>query len=132
MTQTFRFRFDKLIRDQMSVKMRKLGIDVMDRVMNTEEFQEKLKDKLHEEVTELCTAQTPEDVLEELADVYEVLLSIAKLHQFTAQEIENHAHHKRQEKGGFDARLYTDYVTIAANNPSLAYYKSRPDQYPEL
>ncbi len=46
--------------------------------------------------------------------------------------IQQAAEQKRADKGGFDNRIYNAFVEIEAGNPSLGYYRARPDQYPEV
>ena len=67
-------------------------------------------DKLREEVAELAAAQTSEAVLEEAADVLEVLTAIAAEHGATLDTIVDIARRKREERGGFDMRLWLDGV----------------------
>ncbi len=59
-----------------------------------------LKDKLEEETKEVCEAK-PEDMLEELADVYEVLLALGAAYGHTLQSIQAFADQKRNTLGGF-------------------------------
>ena len=47
-------------------------------------------------------------VLEELADVYEVMSSIAVIEGFTWDDIVSAARMKRHERGGFQKRLYLE------------------------
>ena len=53
MTQTHRFKVDKLIRDKLPQIMRASGIQVFERVMEKDEYLKRLKDKLLEEAKEV-------------------------------------------------------------------------------
>jgi len=59
-----------------------------------------LRDKLLEEAREVHEAK-PEGVLEELADVYEVLLALGAAYGHTLQSIQAFADNKRDTLGGF-------------------------------
>ena len=49
---------------------------------------------------------TAEHRLEELGDVLEVMLALAKIDHFNLDDIVFAAEQKRQERGGFDKRIY--------------------------
>ena len=56
--------------------------------------------KLREETEEVCTSP-PELILEELADVYEVVLALGAAYGHTLQSIQAFADQKRSTLGGF-------------------------------
>ena len=59
-----------------------------------------LQAKLREETEEVITAK-PEDVLEELADVYEVILALGAKYGHALSSIQAYADQKRSTLGGF-------------------------------
>ena len=59
-----------------------------------------LQMKLREETEEVITAK-PEDVLEELADVYEVMLALGAKYGHALSSIQAYADQKRATLGGF-------------------------------
>jgi predicted house-cleaning noncanonical NTP pyrophosphatase (MazG superfamily) len=132
MTQTHRFKVDKLIRDNLPQIMRASGIQVFERVMEKDEYLKRLKDKLLEEAKEVIASGSEKEMREELADLLEVMLSLAKAYGMEFADIQQVAEQKRADKGGFDNRIYNAFVEIEAGNPSLGYYRARPDQYPEV
>ncbi len=132
MTQTHRFKVDKLIRDKLPQIMRASGIQVFERVMEKDEYLKRLKDKLLEEAKEVIASGSEKEMREELADLLEVMLSLAKAYGMELADIQQAAEQKRADKGGFDNRIYNAFVEIEAGNPSLGYYRARPDQYPEV
>ena len=69
---------------------------------------------------------------EELADLLEVMLALVKVYGMEIKDIQEATEQKRAEKGGFHNRIYNAFVEIEAGNPSLEYYRARPDQYPEV
>ena len=132
MTQTHRFKVDKLIRDKLPQIMRASGIQVFERVMEKDEYLKRLKDKLLEEAKEVIASGSEKEMREELADLLEVMLSLAKAYGMELADIQQAAEQKRADKGGFDNRIYNAFVEIESGNPSLGYYRARPDQYPEV
>ena len=79
------------------------------------DYRAALLDKLHEEVAELaCGASDADAVIEEAADVLEVLTAIAAEHGATLDSIVDVARSKRAERGGFDMRLWLDGVDPAS------------------
>ena len=132
MTQTHRFKVDKLIRDKLPQIMRASGIQVFERAMEKDEYLKRLKDKLLEEAKEVIASGSEKEMREELADLLEVMLSLAKAYGMELADIQQAAAQKREDKGGFDNRIYNAFVEIEAGNPSLGYYRARPDQYPEV
>ncbi len=73
--------------------------------LSTNAYRSALLDKLHEEAAELSAAQTTESVLEEAADVLEVLAAIAVEHGVSLDTIGEVARTKREKRGGFAMRL---------------------------
>ncbi len=132
MTQAHRFKVDKLIRDNLPQIMRASGIQVFERVMEKDEYLKRLKDKLLEEAKEVIASGSEKQMREELADLLEVTLALAKVYGMEFADIQQVAEQKRADKGGFDNRIYNAFVEIEAGNPSLGYYRARPDQYPEV
>ena len=96
--------YHKLVRDRIPEIIKSSGKRCVYRIAEEEEYLERLKDKLREEVEELIEDPCPE----ELADVYEVLDQIQrcyKLHGFKAEQIA-----KRVTKGGFEGRIILEAV----------------------
>lgn len=132
MKQKHRFKIDQLIRDNLLEIMSGQGITVKNRTLNHEEYLKSLKDKLIIEAQEVCSASTPKDLNEELADVLEIIISLASLNNVTLNEIMQLADKKRSAKGSFNKQIYADFVEIEEDNPAIDYYRARPDQYPEI
>lgn len=132
MTRLRRFKMDKLGRDFAGDMIRAQGADVCDRIMEPEEYAQRLRDKLIEESNEAIAETTKDGMTEELADVLEVIYALGKTLGITPQEIEDARREKRHTKGGFDARLYCDYVTAPDNSPVTEHCLKNSDKYPEI
>jgi predicted house-cleaning noncanonical NTP pyrophosphatase (MazG superfamily) len=61
--------------------------------------------KVSEEAQELSRAETDENIMEEMADVYEVIDAISALRNFSETEVRDVQDKKRKARGGFDDRL---------------------------
>lgn len=125
-----RFRVQKLIRDRLPAIMRAQGLQVFDRRLNDAEFIAALKDKLVEEAQEVGEATSQDDLIDELADVMEVIAALADASGVTAGEIEARRQAKRAERGGFDERVFNAAVEARDGLPAAEYYLARPMQYP--
>ena len=125
-----RFRVQKLIRDRLPAIMRAQGLQVFDRRLNDAEFIAALKDKLVEEAQEVGAATSQDDLIDELADVMEVIAALAEASGVTPGEIEARRRAKRAERGGFDERVFNAAVEARDGLPAAEYYLARPMQYP--
>lgn len=103
------FKIDKLVRDHTPEIMRSHGMIVYDMVMEKDEYAERLKDKLLEEAKEVTASKTPDEILEELADLLEVIYALSKESGLSIEQVEEKRISKKQERGGFENRIYIDY-----------------------
>lgn len=131
MGQIHRFKVDKLVRDKLPQIMGSSGVQMNERVMNNEEYLKRLKDKLLEESQEVMASTCEKEMCEEMADLYEVMSATLKIYGLNFEVIQNLALKKRNEKGGFDNKIYCDYVEIEEGSSHLTYFRDKPDKYPE-
>ncbi|WP_431954486.1 nucleoside triphosphate pyrophosphohydrolase [Nocardia lijiangensis] len=101
----------KLVRDRIPEIIRADGGTPDVRVLDADDYETALHDKLFEEAAELRAADA-DDRLEEAADVLEVLLALATLNGFTLEDIVSTAKAKFAERGGFEDRLWLDGVGV--------------------
>lgn len=97
----------KLIRDRVPERVQDDGGSIECRVLGAHDFERALHAKLLEEAGEVIDATDRSDVLDEIADVREVLTAIAALQGITEEAIVARMAAKRTTHGGFDARLHT-------------------------
>ena len=69
-----------------------------------------LKRKLYEEYNEVLASNTKEELIEELADMLEVIKALSRLHNVSLDELIKIANKKAEEKGGFNDRVFLKYV----------------------
>ncbi|HEX2558948.1 nucleoside triphosphate pyrophosphohydrolase [Phenylobacterium sp.] len=131
MTEVLRFRVEKLIRDGLPQIMRRQGLQVFERVLDDAEYLAELRRKLVEEAAEAASADA-DSLVEELADVLEVVIALAQAGGASLADVEAKRLAKRAERGGFEGRVYNACVEAQAGTAAAAYYLARPEQYPRL
>lgn len=129
---TMRFRVEKLIRDKLPAMMRGQGLTVFDRRLDDEAFRASLREKVVEEALEARAAVSRDDLLGELADLTEVILALGAAEGLTSADIETCRLAKREERGGFDDRVFNAAVEAEDGLPAADYYLTRPSQYPRV
>ena len=72
--------YNKLVRDKIPQIIEQTGKEFHTRTLNEEEYIVELKKKLNEEISEYQNSRNNEEAMEELADVLEVIHSLAKIH----------------------------------------------------
>ena len=98
----------KLVRDRIPEIVAATGRRANVRQLSHQEYGRALREKLSEEGLELREAMTSADVLEEAADVLEVVRSLAALYGHPWDDVVRAADQKRQQRGGFDLRLWLE------------------------
>ncbi len=100
--------FNKLVRDQIPEIINNNGEESVIRVLDDEEYKVELYKKLIEETNEIIDSKNSEETLEELADVLEILKSIAELNNKKLVDIITMADQKRLKRGGFEKRIFLE------------------------
>jgi predicted house-cleaning noncanonical NTP pyrophosphatase (MazG superfamily) len=95
-------KYNKLVRDNIPEIIKNLAPTT--HIANDNEFYQKLKEKLIEEVNEFINS----DNFEEIADILEVIDSIIDYKKFNKQEILTIKKDKKIKRGGFDKRIILD------------------------
>lgn len=100
----------KLVRDKIPSIIEQSGRIPRYHSLIKEDRWEALRNKLNEEVDELQAAQSPEEILEEAADIHEVLMAIVYEAGFIDADLFLKVKQKKREKGAFDDFLWLDSV----------------------
>jgi len=93
--------YHKLVRDNIPEIIKANGAKCKTHIAKDDEYKDLLNKKLKEEADELI--HTP--CAEEIADVLEVVESIARLHDIKIDEIKRVKLKKRVERGGFNNKI---------------------------
>lgn len=92
----------KLVRDKIPEIIKNNNENPDFYIADKKEYWERLKDKLREEVEEVLEE---DNIQEELADVLEVVYSIAKFQNIDFEEVEKSRLEKKEKRGGFEERI---------------------------
>ncbi|WP_426491289.1 nucleoside triphosphate pyrophosphohydrolase [Hymenobacter sp. 102] len=96
--------YNKLIRDHIPAIITQSGRQCRTATMPADEYNQALRAKLVEEALEVQAAR-PEELLQELADVLEVVQALAATHGLALTTVEAMRQQRHQERGGFTQRL---------------------------
>lgn len=96
--------YNKLIRDNIPELIGSSGGCCATRVLESSDFELELKNKLVEEAQEVRVADG-KHILEELADVLEVVKTLASNHKITFDMMERQRVKKLKTHGGFTKKL---------------------------
>lgn len=102
-----RVYYNKLIRDKIPEKIHRKGeLCEVRRIVDDDEFEQELLKKVKEEASALSMVRTREDLLDELADLLDVLDALKEYHQLTSEEVHAVRMENQQKKGVFKERYF--------------------------
>ena len=128
-----KFKQNKLWRDKIIDMMeREHGSKMHWRRLDDNEFDAEIRVKLIEEVQEVVSAQDKDNLIEELADLYEVVDAIAGLHAITKEEIAEVQAKKREDRGSFSGRCFVEVAEHQEGGLGEKYCLADPEKYPEI
>ncbi len=111
-------RYDKLVRDEIPTIIRRAGGLARIKTLTRAEAQTLLAQKLIEESYEVWDA-TPEGLIDELADVLEVIDALRQQSGITSEQLEARRSHKRSSRGGFDKLIYLEETQAASLDATI-------------
>ncbi len=97
-------QYNKLVRDAIPDIIKSKGEDCLFHIANDTEYEEKLFEKLGEEVVEVQESRS----IEEIADLLEVIDAIVACKKFDHDEIDKIKKEKFEKRGGFSKRIILD------------------------
>lgn len=98
--------YNKLVRDKIPQIIQNEGKAVYYSTLDGENLRKMLKVKLIEESREVSKAMTKEEMINELADVSEVIEAIYEVFDIAEIDVDLAKHKKIQEKGAFISGTY--------------------------
>ena len=123
----------KLVRDRIPEDIKKKGEEVHVEIISGKELAEKIEQKIIEEAYEIYWSGSREELIDELADVFEVLDRLMSERDIDLSSVEKRRIQKREERGGFEKGIvlnHTHYLPlIKAENyrPSERNYSAFED-----
>ena len=125
------FIFNKLIRDKLKAEYEKMNQKAIYRELSKEEFAEALKQKLVEEAREI-DARDKASVINELADIYQVVEEMTALYGISPEEVGKVKMAKYEKKGGFSERLFVERLELTDDDEWNEYYRKEPEVFKEV
>jgi predicted house-cleaning noncanonical NTP pyrophosphatase (MazG superfamily) len=103
--------YNKLVRDKIPAIIERSGKQPVYTVLGQAEYVDALRKKFLEEWAEYveaanAEAMSPGQAVEELADLLEILYSLARIHGADEHQLHRVCHQKRDERGGFSERIW--------------------------
>jgi predicted house-cleaning noncanonical NTP pyrophosphatase (MazG superfamily) len=95
-------KYNKLVRNRIPHLIASKGDKPITRILSFEEYIGELKRKLNEEVTEYEKSGG----VEELADILEVVYSLATCEGYSSAKLEEIRQQKRNRIGGFEEKIF--------------------------
>ena len=103
-------KYNKLVRDNIPEIIISNGGKPITRTLSDEEYKLELEKKLYEEYNEIISANNPQDRIEELADMIEVISALASLENKDLDNVISVAKIKRMKRGGFEKKIFLEDV----------------------
>ena len=101
--------YNKLVRDNIPEIILANGAEPVTRILDDADYRKSLEEKLNEEYREVLSSSGNERC-EELADMIEVIRSLAGLENKTLDEIIAIADEKKEARGGFEKKIFLEKV----------------------
>jgi len=98
-------KYNKLIRDKIPEVIEDSGKSYKIRKLDDREYLEKVKEKIIEETNELVESKSRVDIINEIADVYEIIEALMDIKKITPSEVSKVKENKKVSRGAFDKKL---------------------------
>jgi len=102
--------YNKLVRDKIPEIIKNNGEEPITRILDNDEYKKELEKKLFEEYQEVVATTTSEDRIEELADVLELIRTLAHLENKTLDDVLKIADDKNIKRGAFKKQIFLEKV----------------------
>ena len=126
------FLQNKLWRDKAVALMEEMHSVIHWHRLDDTEYDHQLRQKLLEESKEVCAASSKEALVQELADLLEVIEAIARSHNVSLEEIREIQLKKKAERGGFDERKFVAVAEHLEGSLGERYCLADPEKHPEI
>ncbi|WP_349410105.1 nucleoside triphosphate pyrophosphohydrolase [Pseudalkalibacillus sp. SCS-8] len=102
--------YNKLVRDRIPEIIAKSGDEYRAEILSDDVYKTMLEVKAAEELEEYRQANTRTERIEELADVLEVIYSLAGANGCSVEKLETVRKKKKEQKGGFSQKIFLQDV----------------------
>jgi predicted house-cleaning noncanonical NTP pyrophosphatase (MazG superfamily) len=98
--------YNKLVRDRIPEIIKSSGKLCKIRILHEDEYVRELRKKAFEELEEYMSAKDDESAIEELADVLEIIHSLAEYHGVSIEKVEEVRVQKAEKRGRFKEKIF--------------------------
>jgi predicted house-cleaning noncanonical NTP pyrophosphatase (MazG superfamily) len=98
--------YNKLVRDKIPEVIYNTGKTCRVRTLSDEDYLIELQKKCKEELEEYLSSSNNEEAVEELADLLELIHTLASVHGLDPEKLEEIRLNKAYERGGFQEKLF--------------------------
>ncbi len=127
------FRYEKLVRDNIPKFHEESGHTLVCQKLTGVKLVAALAEKLHEETDEVSGALTHDELIEELADVQQIIDDLCIVSRINKDDLHAMMMRKATRKGSF---LQGEYIVTATmpdeRDEWVAYCRRAPEKYPEI
>ena len=102
--------YNKLVRDKIPEIIKNNNGNPIIRILDDNEYKLELEKKLHEEYLEALETKTPEERIEELADMLEIISALSNLENKTLEDVIEASKIKKDKRGGFTEKIFLEKV----------------------
>ena len=127
-----KFQQNKLWRDKAIDMAQSKGSKIHWKRLDDAAMADQLKIKFMEEAGEVCAVKTKQALIEEFADILEVINAFADVHDFTFQDVIEVQKKKHQQRGGFQGRKFVTVAEHPVDSYLVDYCLKDPEKYPEI
>lgn len=127
-----KFTFNKLVRDKLPDVYKTLQQKITVRELSSDLYSEALCAKLVEEAEELPGVNDRRVIMDELADVQQVVDDLMACHGISKEQLQKIQSDKKAQKGGFTNGVFVETIELKNNDKWVGYYRKNPKKYPEL
>ena len=98
--------YNKLVRDKILEILESDGLSYNAKVLEAQDFLKEVKVKMVEEAKEFQQAENVQEMVEELADLLELVHTAINALGISYKELEDIRAHKKVKRGGFEQAIY--------------------------
>ena len=124
------FQCEKLVRDRIPDLIAEPGNTIIVETLDHKAHISALKNKLKEEAEEVACASTREQIIEEIADMKEVLDALILKMAIDRNEIEDIKRKKSLKSGGFDRGLFLKTIEAPIESTVAQHFLKDAVRYP--
>lgn len=124
------FYFDKLVRDNALQDLASEGVEVHHLFLSKNELILRLKERLSQDASDLLKEQDVDKLIEKLADMKQVALSLIHELGIHELEIERARIQKNQTRGSFEKGTFIEKIVVEKGSKYEAHFQRFPESYP--